>query len=665
MPISNINPSPREVVLLQRDDTNTFYNEVHISASNAIIYLDNLGYLNVDSPQTLFGLYPVTYSISSSWASSSLSTSYVYGGNVYGIVSASNYASYSLSSSWASSSISSSWASSSLNSGYSSTSSYALTASSISGITGSNLLYLQCSDGNTYQVTLNNYNGLISVNVGQIPVTGINNFLNIGTVNTLTTGSTYPITSSWAITASYAMNGGSSGSSVSSSYSLTSSYASTASFFSAISGSNLLYLQCNNGNTYPVTLTADGGTIVLTVGQTPVTGTNNFLNIGTVNTLITGSTYPITSSWAITASYAMNGGSSGSSVSSSYASTSSYALTASSISGITGSNLLYLQSTDGYTYPVTLTTYSGSILLTVGQTPVTGTNNFLNIGTINTFNLTTGSTYPITSSWAITASYAMNGGSSGSSVSSSYASTSSIVPFNGNRSITRTGYTGLDVGGSDVDTFLNNFFFPFISATVSDSGGGTFQTGTLQTINVLSTITVNSETSFGSASVFRDSLLWNTEPSIPPYSFTFTDTNVSSSQTYQTFVQVGNNGSPTNISSNTTTVSFIFPYLWGLSTTSSLSGSALYNAFPSHVVNEGDQTIDFNGTAVYIYFAYPSTYPNLSSILDPNSFQVIGSFNETIASVTSTGLTNNWTTNYKIYQTQLVSSPDGNFQFIY
>ena len=102
-----------------------------------------------------------------------------------------------------------------------------------------------------------------------------------------------------------------------------------------------------------------------------------------------------------------------------------------------------------------------------------------------------------------------------------------------------------------------------------------------------------------------------------------------------------------------------------MSVISGLSGTSLYNAFTPQIVNEGSKTISLNGSAVYIYFAYPSSYPDLTSILDPNSFQVIGSFTKSTVSVTSTGLTNNWTTNYKVYQTQLVASPAGNFQFIY
>ena len=63
MPIGNINPSAREIVMFQRDDTNTFYNETHISGSNLIIYVDDNGYINADPPEVVFGQYPVEISV--------------------------------------------------------------------------------------------------------------------------------------------------------------------------------------------------------------------------------------------------------------------------------------------------------------------------------------------------------------------------------------------------------------------------------------------------------------------------------------------------------------------------------------------------------------------------------------------------------------------------
>ncbi len=150
----------------------------------------------------------------------------------------------------------------------------------------------------------------------------------------------------------------------------------------------------------------------------------------------------------------------------------------------------------------------------------------------------------------------------------------------------------------------------------------------------------------------------------PPYSFTFTDTGITTNHSYVCYVQVDNNGTPAIISSGTRVASFIYPYLWGMSSTAGLSGTALYNAFTKQVVTSGNKTVSMVGSVVYIYFAYPAAYPALSSILDPNSFEVIGNFEySSSVSVTSTGLDSDWTANYRVYRTALVSDPNGNYQF--
>ena len=259
-------------------------------------------------------------------------------------------------------------------------------------------------------------------------------------------------------------------------------------------------------------------------------------------------------------------------------------------------------------------------------------------------------------SYDITASYAASG-----------SSTASFVGFDGNRSINRSGYTGLNVGGIDVVSFLNNFFFPFAPATVTISSGGTtyFENGTVQSFTIASTLTANDEVSYGTGSVKRNGITWQTIGAVSPGVITYIDPTISTNYTYQTFFQTNNNGSPTVISSNTKIASFIYPYLWGMSVTSGLSGTALYSAFTKQVVPQANKTVSLVGAVTYIYFCYPSTYPDLTSILDPNLFQVLSSFTKTTVSVTSVGLASNWTTNYTVYQTTLVSDPSGNFQFIY
>lgn len=147
------------------------------------------------------------------------------------------------------------------------------------------------------------------------------------------------VTGSLLGSASWAQNG----MITASTYPITASWATTASFLAGISGSNLLYLQCNDGNTYAVTLFNDSGSVVLSINQIPVTGTNNFLNIGNVNINSTASYLigpaigPVTGSLLGTASWASNAVNS---TSSSFATTSSFAITSSWAATITASGVL-------------------------------------------------------------------------------------------------------------------------------------------------------------------------------------------------------------------------------------------------------------------------------------------------------------------------------------
>lgn len=253
------------------------------------------------------------------------------------------------------------------------------------------------------------------------------------------------------------------------------------------------------------------------------------------------------------------------------------------------------------------------------------------------------------------------------SYTSSIALTSSI-PFNGNRTIKRSPYTSLNVGGNTLQDFIENFFFPFIPATVAISSGGTtyYETGSVQSFVISSTVTANDETIFGTGSVYKDSIEWNTSSVIPPYTFAFTDVNINSNHSYYTKVGVDNNGNPVLITSNTKTAAFIYPYLWGMSTIAGLSGNSLYTEFTKQVQASGNKTISLIGNIVYIYFCYPSTYGNLTSILDPNNFESIGNFQfSSSVPVTSSGLANDWMTTYKVYRTTLVSDPNGSYQFKY
>jgi len=242
--------------------------------------------------------------------------------------------------------------------------------------------------------------------------------------------------------------------------------------------------------------------------------------------------------------------------------------------------------------------------------------------------------------------------------------------FDGNREITRTPYSGINLGTSTVVNFLEEFFFPFISATVTINSGTTYyETGSSQDIAIVGSVTPNSETLFvgtESGSIRKDGVDWY---NFTTTSFSTTDSGVIENTYYKAYVQVNNSESPTLIESSTKTISFIYPYLWGLSTTAGLSGTALYSAMTTKDITiETTKYPSLYGTATYIYFCYPNDYDDIASIKDNNGYEywdTIPKSFEFSASVpiTSSGLTNDWMKTYKVYRTKTHASPNGQWTF--
>ena len=383
--------------------------------------------------------------------------------------------SYPITSSWATNVISSSFSTTAsytlntISASYSLTASYALNGGS-SGSGGTTL-----TTGSTYPITSSW--SLYSLTASYA--------LNAGSGTTLITGSTYPITSSWSnnsLTASY-LNP--------ISQSLIPSTGSTYSLGSPTNKWKDLYVSSGSVYIGETVLSTSGSTLF--VNSSPAVTLNTAsgqLEVGGFTASLSSS-YSSTASVALTSltsSYSLN------SVSSSYALTASFSLNggSSGSSGIEGGGLFTVTS-DGFNYniagysgsfptitvvrgqlyyfnvsgvsashPFALRLSSGNTSAVSGSTnndPVNGLANTSTliiyrvpadapssivyqcvihsgmIGTINIVDqygttLTTGSTYPITSSWsnnATSASYALNARSSSFAVTSSYVISASAA----------------------------------------------------------------------------------------------------------------------------------------------------------------------------------------------------------------------------------------------
>jgi len=239
--------------------------------------------------------------------------------------------------------------------------------------------------------------------------------------------------------------------------------------------------------------------------------------------------------------------------------------------------------------------------------------------------------------------------------------------FNGNRTVKRSGIPNVNVGGNNLFEFIENYFFPFVPATISISVSGTvFEVGTNNNININGTTTANDETIFSNGTLKRDGIdiyLFGSN-----LSFSTTDNFSPTTQqtiNYRAYQDVGNNGNSTTIQSNNIQVNSVYTFLYGVSSANLESGgTAIYTALNKLVQLKSNKTVVLNGTNGYIYFAYPSSYGNLTSILDQNGFEQITAFTKYTATVTSVGLPNNYSVTYYIYKLNNITSPTNwSYQF--
>jgi len=124
----------------------------------------------------------------------------------------------------------------------------------------------------------------------------------------------------------------------------------------------------------------------------------------------------------------------------------------------------------------------------------------------------------------------------------------------------------------------------------------------------------------------------------------FIDSGVTSAKTYT--VQIDD---VTNVISDSETIQFVFPFLWGIQ--SNVNLSSLYSDLSKIITPQEDKELfyDFEGGDGYLMFAYPASYGQLSEILDQHGDIVTDSFTFTTGNVTSTGLDTNYTESYNIY----------------
>lgn len=160
--------------------------------------------------------------------------------------------------------------------------------------------------------------------------------------------------------------------------------------------------------------------------------------------------------------------------------------------------------------------------------------------------------------------------------------------------------------------------------------------------------------------------LINTDTANPPVpnggTATYTDsTGFSTTTSYVATVTDTLTPTPSTVSSNTITYTYVYPYYYGTSTINGMTGAQIRsNLTGLIIVNTSPVTESFSPTAAYMYFAYPSSYPVLTKILDPNGFNITASFS--VVTLNITGLDGS-SQSYRVYQSNLTTQSGFNVSF--
>jgi len=134
---------------------------------------------------------------------------------------------------------------------------------------------------------------------------------------------------------------------------------------------------------------------------------------------------------------------------------------------------------------------------------------------------------------------------------------------------------------------------------------------------------------------------------------TVNDSNVTATQIYNANITDGN-----STPSDSETLTFVIPFLYGSST--SLLVQATYYANLSRIIEtQGNKTVTFNGVDSYFYFAYPATYPDLDKILDGNGFDAIAAFTKTTETIDMLS----GAESMKVYRTAITDIPNQKYTF--
>lgn len=245
----------------------------------------------------------------------------------------------------------------------------------------------------------------------------------------------------------------------------------------------------------------------------------------------------------------------------------------------------------------------------------------------------------------------------------------------GGDKITNTGATMSAIGGIPANTTLTDktcievlemMLFPYTKPVISSvtlnrtPSGTVYEKGTTVSINSISTAIQKKSEAITKVQFYVNNTMENeiTTGVANGGTFTYTPTTaISITDTItNTYVQVKVEDGKSLVTANSLALTFVYPYYHGSIADGTVVNDAVIQGLTKDVSIKGTKTYNYNTSNSCMVIAYPASYGNIRTIIDPNGFDITGSFTKSQVAVTANDSTSQ---TYNVY----VSSASTNSNF--
>lgn len=213
---------------------------------------------------------------------------------------------------------------------------------------------------------------------------------------------------------------------------------------------------------------------------------------------------------------------------------------------------------------------------------------------------------------------------------------------------------GEDLDGLTTRQILNKLLFPYVAQVVDNPSrvpnSTTLEKGNNQTITSVSVKVTKKSENITSVALYNGSTLLGEKTGTEVAAggtFTFSGLSVEVPSTSVVLTVKVTDASGNVVSKNTPGWTFVYPYYYGVCAEGATIDEALVEGLTKKVESKGNKTNwSFTCDNQCMVFAYPKAHGVLTKIIDPNNFDITGSF--TKHEVNITGLDNS-TQPYYVY----------------